>query len=247
MAWKELVDSEEWMVCIETWISLTEAHLSLSDDDFSKISLKDDSLSTYLISFAREYAISGPSILGAAHYGQPILKHNFLLLSRTWQSSFVPAGLLQWDFACDICRVYGAKRVAKLLGSISQPARSWLDASLSGQKKYLTLNLDKGINGDLKSVEERLHRLNYLILASPPTAAFLLAGSDFMDSLITCFQVMNPPLRQVIVTTTYLCHMGLLQGSAPKYSVLTDQLYALKAAADLHKAGPLNGNDSTLR
>lgn len=38
--------------------------------------------------------------------------------------------------------------------------------------------------------------------------------------------------------------LGLTEGAKPKFSLLTDQLYALKAAADSHKSGPTNVNDS---
>jgi len=130
------------------------------------------------------------------------------------------------------------------MSGIGRAAQDMLETSLSAAKKFLIKNLDSGLGGDLKSLESRLDRLNFLINASPFVASFLLAGSDFVDGLISCFRIMNPPLRTVIVTTTFLCLMGLTAGENPKYSMLTDQLYALKAAADAHKAGPLNVNDS---
>jgi activating signal cointegrator complex subunit 2 len=88
--------------------------------------------------------------------------------------------------------------------------------------------------------------MNHLIHTSPHVAAFFLTGSDFLDGLISCFKIMNPPLRKVIIATTYLCLIGLTEGDSPKYSMLADQLYSLKAAADAHKAGPLNAKDSMI-
>jgi activating signal cointegrator complex subunit 2 len=56
---------------------------------------------------------------------------------------------------------------------------------------------------------------------------------------------MNPPLRKVIVTTLYLCLIGLVEAEpAPRWAMLSDQLYALRMAAEAHKKGPLNANDS---
>ena len=119
-----------------------------------------------------------------------------------------------------------------------------LDSSLSELKKVLIKNLDAGINGNIKQLESQLGRVNSLIHTSPATAETFLAGSDFLDGLISCFKLMNPPLRKVIITTTYLCLTGLVDGEPPKFSMLTDQLYSLKSAADAHKSGPLNANDS---
>ncbi|KXJ89974.1 hypothetical protein Micbo1qcDRAFT_164453 [Microdochium bolleyi] len=71
-----------------------------------------------------------------------------------------------------------------------------------------------------------------------------MAGSDFLDGLVSCYKIMNPPLRKAIITTTYLCLAGLTDDEHPNFSLLNDQLYSLKAAADAHKAGPTNANDS---
>jgi activating signal cointegrator complex subunit 2 len=139
--------------------------------------------------------------------------------------------------------VYGKRKAEALLGSLSATSKGVLDSSLAVLKKFLIRNLDAGLNGgDLKSIEERLERVNDLIRSSPAVAEFFLAGSDFVDGLISCYKITNPPLRKALVATTYLSLVGLAEEQ--KLSALTDQLYSLKAAADAHKTGPLNVNDS---
>ncbi|EHL00723.1 putative CUE domain-containing protein 3 [Glarea lozoyensis 74030] len=71
-----------------------------------------------------------------------------------------------------------------------------------------------------------------------------MAGSDFLDSLISCYKIMNPPLRKTIISTTYLCLIGLTEDPKPRLTTLIDQLYSLDAAAKAHKEGPTNVNDS---
>lgn len=93
-------------------------------------------------------------------------------------------------------------------------------------------------------VEEKLIQLNPLLHVSPHVCTFFLAGSDFFDALVTGYRVMNPPLRKAIITTLYLCLIGLMESEPPKWTMLSDELFAMKEAADDHKQGPINANDS---
>lgn len=119
-----------------------------------------------------------------------------------------------------------------------------LESSLATLKVSLIKELEAGLKGNLKKAETQLKNLNQLLHASPDACAFFLAGSDFLDSLISCFKIMNPPLRKVIISTTYLCLIGLTVVEKPRIGALIDQLYSLEAAAVQHKAGPTNVNDS---
>jgi activating signal cointegrator complex subunit 2 len=235
---------DEWNACVDAWISLAEAHLGLAEPQFFQVSLKDESLAVFLTSFASQVASAGSDVLGTSGSAKLLMKNCFLLASRVLRTSSPSSSLLQWEFLCDLVKLYGRKRMLPLLSQLSRSAKDAVELSLSGLKKFLVKNLDLGINGDLKAVEGRLDRLNHLIHASPQAASLFLAGSDFLDGLVNCFKIMNPPFRKAIITTTYLSMMGLIEAEPPKFSILTDQLYSLKAAADAHKTGPLNVNDS---
>ncbi|KAJ9145370.1 Activating signal cointegrator 1 complex subunit 2 [Pleurostoma richardsiae] len=243
-AWRELMALDEWNACVDAWISLAEAHLGLAEPQFFQVSLKDESLAVFLTSFASQVASAGSDVLGTSGSAKLLMKNCFLLASRVLRTSSPSSSLLQWEFLCDLVKLYGRKRMLPLLSQLSRSAKDAVELSLSGLKKFLVKNLDLGINGDLKAVEGRLDRLNHLIHASPQAASLFLAGSDFLDGLVNCFKIMNPPFRKAIITTTYLSMMGLIEAEPPKFSMLTDQLYSLKAAADAHKTGPLNVNDS---
>lgn len=243
-AWKELLSIDEWNASLGAWISLAEAHLALSDADFSKQTLGDETVSQFLASFMREVAAHGSALLGASAPARLLLKDCFLLASRALRSSSPPITLLQWEFLSDLSRVYSKKRASSIMSSLSPASQDTVEAFLGPLKKFLIKNLDNGLKGDLKAVEGHLQRLSHLISASPSAASFFLAGSEFLDGLIACYRVMNPPLRKVIITTTYLSLTGLVESSPPKLSLLTDQLYSLKTAAEDHKAGPINANDS---
>ncbi|KAF7528403.1 hypothetical protein G7054_g10172 [Neopestalotiopsis clavispora] len=242
--WRDHFVPEEWQACLSLWISLAEAHLSLSKSDFQSLSVKDESLAKFLTAFMRELASSGIGILGSSESAGILLRHGYILTTALLRTSAPPSDVLQWEFLSDFSRVYGKKRTSSVLGTTFKLHTQPIETSLHGVKKSLIIALDSGIKDDLRIPEMRLKHLNHLIHASPDVAALFMAGSDFLDGLINCYKVMNPPLRKTIIATAYLCLIGLTEGESPKFSVLIDQLYSLKAAADAHKAGPTSGNDS---
>jgi activating signal cointegrator complex subunit 2 len=225
------------------WRKLGQSYLTLSEADLQKQVAKDQSSIEFLKEFMEEVAQHGsPATLGTSQRVKDLLETNFRLSSRLLE---VPSsGLMEWHFLADFSRVYNYKKNRAQAVLEAAAGRQAFEASLLTLKKSLARDLDAGIKGDLKATEATLKRLNFLLDSSPDAAAFFLAGSDFLDGLITCYRVMNPPLRKTIVATTYLCLIGLTEGVNPKFSMLSDQLYALKEAADAHKAGPLNANDS---
>lgn len=232
----------EWESCLSTWLALTEAYLSLSEHDLLRHIKQDESITSFQSCLLNEIAAASTAIRGSSRTSALLLRQCFLLCSRLLNLSSPPSSILAWEFLSNLSRVYGRKNAGPLVQAASQKPKA--EASLQGLKRSLIQALDSGMKGDLASLEVRLKRLNHLIHASPHVAAYFLAGSDFLDGLVGCFKIMNPPLRKAIITTAYLCLVGLTEGDSPKYSMLADQLYSLKAAADAHKSGPLGSNDS---
>ncbi len=236
---------DEWAACLDAWVLLAAAHLSFSVPDFQRISAKDESITTFLLTYMSEAALS-PDI---ASFGDPVrwkrlLKLCFVLSNRLFHVEDPPGNILRWEFLSDFCKVYGKARSLKAISSLWAGSRLVLERDLAAMKSSLIEDLESGIEGNPKHLEQKLKRLNHLIHSSPETATFLMNGSDFLDGLISCYKLMNPPLRKAIISTAYLSLLGLTEGPNPRFSLLTDQLYSLKAAADSHKAGPTNFNDS---
>jgi activating signal cointegrator complex subunit 2 len=244
-AWRAHMMPEEWSACLDAWVALAEAHLSLSEPDFQRISIKDQSVVYFLLSYVRDAASSSDSLFpDLLPKIRKLWKAVFHLSSRILEATLAPEQLLQWEFLADLAKVYGRKHTWNLLSIVWKHHDQSLESTLGTEKNLLIKELEAGVRGDVTSVEAHLRRLNHLLHASSETCAFFMAGSDFLDGLVSCYKLMNPPLRKVIISTQYLCIVGLTEGVKPNFSLLTDQLYALKAAADAHKAGPTNVNDS---
>ncbi|KAG5980893.1 hypothetical protein E4U55_003534 [Claviceps digitariae] len=246
-SWQTHLSSTQWDALVQVWQVLCQAYLNLTDEDFVKAAAdKHASLVSFTSSFVHETARAGSPISGSSTLLRPV----FHLTSRLLRL-LGPPGLLEYEFLADFARIYPKSRSAPLIGDLfddsnsnKHAAASLVEASLASLKKLLIPQLDAGIKGDLKLVESRLVTLNPLLHVCPHACTLLLAGSDFFDGLIACFKVMNPPLRKTIITTMYLCIMGLVESEPPKWSMLNDSLFALNSAADAHKRGPLNANDS---
>lgn len=244
-AWREHIVPEEWEACLDAWLALAGAHLSLSNADFARVSAKDESLPVFLTSYAEQTGLSHdktPS--GNVHKTRQLRKQSFLLSHRLLNTDHPPGSLLRWEFLADLSKIYGKDHGNKVVTLVWKQHLPSLEPSLAALKTSLIKELDTGLKGDLKTAESELKRLNHLLHSSPEVAAFFMAGSDFVDSLISCYKLMNPPLRKAIISTLYLCLIGLTEGEKPNFSALVDQLYSLKAAAEAHKAGPTNVNDS---
>lgn len=236
---------EEWEACLDAWISLTEAHLSIPSPDFVRISAKDESLPNFLASYFAETALShDENSLASSSKTKQLRKQAYLLFYRLVGVDKSPESLLRWEVLADVCKVYGKEKGSKVTTLVWSKHSSIIEGSLGSVKSLLTEELDAGIKGDLKGSEIQLRRLNQLLHASPEAASFFMAGDDFVDALISCYKLMNPPLRKVIISTIYLCIIGLTEGPKPRFSSLVDQLYSLSAAAEAHKKGPTNVNDS---
>ncbi|ETS02424.1 activating signal cointegrator 1 complex subunit 2 [Trichoderma reesei RUT C-30] len=246
-SWRQHISPDEWEALSEAWIALSQAYLDLDDAAFKKEATDDSSLTTFVSTFAEEAAAaeSDAKTTTIASSSPRLLKTIFRLASRILTAS-PPPRLLDARFLAGLCRIFPKNHTAPLLARLfsSSHAAAAVESSLLSLKKLLIPHLDAGSKGDLKLVERELTQLNPLLHASPDACMLLLAGSDFFDGLVTCFRVVNPPLRKAIITTVYLCLVGLTEVEPPKWSMISDQLYAIQVAAEAHRKGPLNANDS---
>ncbi|CAK7241914.1 MAG: hypothetical protein STHCBS139747_003387 [Sporothrix thermara] len=247
--WRQQIGPADWSLYLQSWRTLTAAYLALSDTAFAA-ALADDGqtgVATFLVSMARAQAEQGPAALDTSLEFAALKKTTFLLAARALRTPKPPpTTLLSWEFLADLSRVYGRRRVGQVLNRLPPASVGVAEASLSALKKFLAKNMEAGLaqKGDLRAVEERLQRVNYLVSAWPAAGALFLTGSDYLDAMVGCFTIMNPPLRRVLVTSLYVCLIGLTEPPTPRYSLLSDLLYALRGAADEHKKGPLRPSDS---
>jgi activating signal cointegrator complex subunit 2 len=244
--WRTRLAPKEWSSCLETWTLVLGAYLSLSQEEFQNIAAKDDSIAVFISSYIKELAFLSPDVdaLGDVEKGKQLRKGVYFLLGRIYGSTSCPNTLLQWDFLLDLAQSYTKTQASKVLLKAWQTTSEQIMSSLNDLRTKLIKDLDAGIKGRPDALAQLLKRLNHLLHASPEAASFMISGADFLDSLISCYRLMNPPLRSAIIATSYLCIISLTEGQKPNFSALIDLLYAMQAAAEAHKAGPTSANDS---
>ncbi|KFX92403.1 hypothetical protein V490_05400 [Pseudogymnoascus sp. VKM F-3557] len=244
--WRAHLVPEEWAACLDAWVALVEANLSLSPQSFAQAIASDEHLPAFVTSYTRQLALLSPDVdsFGDVEKSKTLKKSVFFLINRILDSEPPPEALLNWTFLADFAKAYGKGLSNKPLANLWRKSSEALALPLGDFKSQLTKDLEAGLKGKPAETEQTLKRLNHLLYASPDSAVFFMSGSDFLDALISCYKLMNPPLRKAIIATTYLCLITLTEGEKPRFSQLIDQLYSLQAAAEAHKAGPTNVNDS---
>ncbi|KAI9845412.1 MAG: hypothetical protein M1837_004890 [Sclerophora amabilis] len=222
---------EEWEACLDAWIDMTQLHLQLPREKFSKSVSEDESLQNYLVSFVHELSrIPQKDKAYESDKWKTLRRHTFFLAHRSLcDAVHVPPSLLQWSFLAD-CSVVFARSTSlkKMLGSTWARNKLQIEKDLQKLKSSLTQRLESA-NGDVKELERMFRRLNYLLFTSRNAANFFMVGSDFLDALAIGFQNASVTLQRRIVCATYLGLKALTEGEKPNLSLLFDHLYSLKS------------------
>ncbi len=264
-AWRRQIPAADWAAFVAAWLALVRARLALPDAGFAALLAKDESLPVFLAGVVRALAVSGPAALGDPGPGLPPLpplkRAVFLLTARALTTPTAPPSLLQWTFLADVSRVYGKHRTGAVLAKLPPAAVETAEASLAALKKQLVQAMEPQARPGQKKkqkqkqavpsivdtpIEPTLQRINYLVAAWPAAAALLLAGSDYLDALLRCFALASPSLRRCIVASLYLGLVGLTAGPTPRFSLLSDLLYALRGAAQDHQSDGASRADNSL-
>lgn len=226
---------EEWEACLDSWIFLTQAHLLLPQISFSSILNKDSSLTDFLLSYLRQntIAIASP---GNASSKSKLLKSNvFLLVHRALsEGEPTPLPLLDVSFFEDLSIVYGqgASLRELLVKSWTLKGPESVSPSFRKRKISLTSLLEGGMKSDLSGdLENVLQRTASLLRILCNYGQYLMVGSDFLDSLATCYEHKAPNLQKKLVVIAYLCLSSLMDPESPRISNLVDHLYTLKDAS----------------
>ncbi|EEY17332.1 conserved hypothetical protein [Verticillium alfalfae VaMs.102] len=250
------LSQQDWDALLDAWDRSTRTYCVQADDIISQA----DSLTLFLASFVQEVAQTSPSfILGASQTTKSLLNSTLNLFARRIAVN-APPELTRWQVLADASKLYTKAHISVSLSMLFSTQPAVLETSLSPLKKSLITQLDAGFKTDIVALERTLTRLNHLIHASRDVAAFILAGSDLLDGLVTRYKIMNPPLRKVIIATTYLCLVGLTEdgnsrntesietgsngNGKARWGMLADSLFELISIAEAHRSGPLNVNDS---
>ncbi|KAG9241004.1 hypothetical protein BJ878DRAFT_522912 [Calycina marina] len=238
VAWRYNQVPEEWEAALDSWIILIEAHLSLPDSIFLGVSVTDETLSAFLRSFVAELSLSRDTLpLRDVKKTARLRKQCYILLGRLLTAKTTENhALLRWEILADISAAYGNENGRRLMFETWNRHTQFLELSLGEFKKNLTSQLEVDLDRDWREVTGTLQHISKLLRASPEAAELFMAGSDFLDALLSGYAgVFDPTFRETLVEMTYYCLLGLTNGDRPKYGLLLDQLYSLKTATEARK------------
>jgi len=214
---------EEWELCMDSWIFMTETYLLVPTDKFTVKIIKDPSVAQFLVSYVKTLPTSPYAKLARLRRSCFLMVHRILTDNDT-----VPAPLLEWTFWTNLSLAYA--NITALSELLSQ---KWIqldmdsNKSMSRYKSTLTRALEVGhLNPEL---EQLLPQTLALLRACYPYGQFLMLGSDLVDALSTAYEK-KPRLQKKIVAITYFCLLSLIEPKRPRTSTLLDHLYSLNSS-----------------
>jgi activating signal cointegrator complex subunit 2 len=213
----------EWGLYLDSWTSLAELYLRLKDEEFRPALSEGSSVTNFLISFFCELAHDDSISVSAL----ALRKKCFFLLHRIYSGEEIPLSLLRWPVLSDFSRVFSrSAQFRVLLESLWARKGADIEKSFQSATNSLIKNLDSKRPEDS---EETLNKIVPLLKVSPQAGTYLLTGSDFLDSLCSAYPKVPSSLQAKLTTIAYLGLAALLEGQKPKFSLLSDHLYTLKA------------------
>lgn len=215
---------EEWAACLDSWVTLAQAHLRLPNPDFSgTVESEASGLVSFLVTYFEES--SNPS--NAAE--SALRKEAFLLVHRTLSLASPPLPLLKQSFLSNLCRTYPkSHELQKLLSSLWKRKGVEVEKDLQRSKGILIKELD---SGKIDFVEANMKGLAPLLHNSLDAATFFMIGSDLLDSINAVFPKTSPTIQRTLTMFTYLGLASLASGEKPNLSLLSDHLYSLKSSS----------------
>ena len=219
----------EWEACLDSWILLARAHLLLPQKLFSLKLNKDSSVTDFLLSYLRQNAIAEDLNRGDAQKKGALRSNVFLLVHRALTDGDpAPLPLLEASFLEDLSIVYGRNASLRelLIKTWTLRHLDSLSTSFRNRKADLVEIIEDGNRST--DLEDSLYRTASLLKVLFQYGQFLMEGSDFLDSLASCYEHKSPGLQKKLLVTVYLCLASLLEPDNPRISILIDHIYSLK-------------------
>ncbi|KAJ5668194.1 uncharacterized protein N7477_006764 [Penicillium maclennaniae] len=225
--------SDDWESCLDAWMMLLGIRLNASEEQFKTAGCKDLPVVSFLDSFY-QYAAAGDPDLQAGPKARQLRKLCFLATRRYILGlPKPPEGLLNWQFLGNLCCCYPSSNALKTsLSTAWDMHHEQISSSLEKAKSMVTSQLLLGGKSADSKITSNIRSLTILASVLPPCGQLLMAGSDFLDTLVEAYDAQpREQLRKIIVANVYVGLVSLLKEPSTNLSLLLDQLFGLKAGA----------------
>ncbi|PYH83943.1 hypothetical protein BO82DRAFT_381836 [Aspergillus uvarum CBS 121591] len=224
----------EWELYIDAWIMLLSLRVEAPASQFREYAASDESTVTFLTSFYRQSINSSLFRSPTAPNTRSVRKLCFLLTRRfLLEVSPTPPELLDWRVLAGMCCCYPSSSALKrLLADAWDKHEDAITSSLEKAKVQAIRDLSSLNLSKPSGVLVDLRLLTILSSALPGCGQVLMAGSDFLDTVVDAYQAhKREDVRKVLVANVYVGLCSFLKSSKPNLSSLLDQLYGMKASA----------------
>ena len=217
---------EEWELCLDSWLLLTQRYLLLPSKAFAAKILDGSSLVAFLTSYVDASATAHDLNSKKA---TSLRKDSFLLIHRTFtEVKDIPPALLDCEFLSGLGIVFAKSQSLKVVLASAWNQNKLEEATSMQESKASLISLMENLTIGLQS-EMDITREMALARMCYPYAQFLVVGSDLLDSIVTAYNRNTEiSLREHLVAFVYVSLSSLMNEGNPRIHTLFDHLYTLK-------------------
>jgi len=230
------IPSNDWEAFLDAWITLLGIRLNASDKEFQEAAEDDPSGVSFLNTFYQQAAAGSPGLKHGSK-SRDLRKLCFLATRRYILGlSSPPEDFLSWQFLGNLCCCYPSSNILKTtLSTAWNRHENKISSSMEEAKALMIKKLSQGPSISGTIVFGELRCLTILASVLPPCGHILMAGSDYLDTMAEQYQEQSSreDIHKNFTANVYVGLISLLKEPSPNFTLLLDQLFSLKASANV--------------
>lgn len=237
------VPPEEWQACIDVWLFAIDYRLRLKSDHFSHFKLTQDASG---LSFLLSYMHGCEQRTIAFESGSPETKlhhHCYFLLKRLLLTTKTPFGctaaVLFEVLGCGSTVFYAISDWKSTLRQLWKRNPSQIKVAVESGKSAIVKNSPS----NTEALISNLGYLKMLVRCLPEIAMTVVAGVDYLESLMDCYHSYSIGVQREATESTYYSLRFLMSDAQKHPSLLQDTFFELKSEAErMQKNEPARQN-----
>lgn len=240
---RDFLSTADWQASLDAWLVNIELRLRLQETAFSQLSEVSVGV-PFLLSYLREHELHPATGLVTGSREAKLHRYSYFLLKRI---CLVPNHDISAPSLSQL--IGGGSVVFSASGDWKGTLRQlWSTQAALFKKLIASLKADFVSAAVPVAREEGLvvsiARISSLMRCWPEVAATIMAGADYLDTMMTSYRSRGVTLQKLCTENIFYCLRNLMSDVTKHVPLLLDNLYHMKSEAD--RQTKTKANHSTL-